>query len=142
MVVRTMLTQMSMNLPMMMTFELLDRGTDPANPELNYGMLTSTLAPKPAYVAAKQLHTLTGSKNYKGVVTGLPANLHAMKWEGDGKVTYAVWMDSVQSTTRLSIPAGAQVQAWDGSVPETVQGASGTRQLNLTVDSGPIYLTF
>ncbi|WP_294638076.1 cellulase family glycosylhydrolase [uncultured Aquabacterium sp.] len=142
MVLRTMLTQMSMNLPMMMTFELLDRGSDPANPEYNYGMLTSTLAPKPAYVAAKQLFTLTGSKNYKGVVTGLPANVHAMKWDGDGKVTYAVWMDSSQSTTRLSIPSGAQVQAWDGSIPETVIGASNTRQLNLTMDSGPIYVTF
>lgn len=142
MVLRTMLTQISMNLPMMMTFELLDRGNDPANPEYNYGMLTPSLTPKPAYVAAKQLQTMTGSKDYRGVVTGLPARVHGLKWEGDGKVVYAVWLDSNQISAQVSVPATAQVIAWDGSQPTTAAGSSNTRQLTLTHDMGPVYIAF
>lgn len=142
MVLRTMLTQISMNLPMMMTFELLDRGTDAANAEHNYGMLTPTLAPKPAYVAAKQLHTMTGGKDYRGVVSGLPARVHGMKWEGDGKVVYAVWLDSNQISAQVSVPASARVVAWDGSQPATTAGASDTRKLTLTQDTGPVFVAF
>lgn len=142
MVLRTLLTQMAMNLPYINLYELSDSGTDPNHEEHNFGLLTQGLVAKPSYNALKLLHTLTKGKSYQGLLSGVPATLHGMKWSGGGSSVYTVWADSAAISGRLTVPATAQVLSWNGATVPTVAGPSDTKSLTITSDGGPVHVVF
>jgi hypothetical protein len=141
-VLRTLLTQIAMNLPFINLYELSDSGLDPNHEEHNFGLLTHNLSVKPSYSAIKLLHNLTKGRIYQGLLSGVPAQLHGMKWSGSGSSVYAVWADSSAITGKLTVPANAQVLSWDGNALPTAEGASGTKFVNVTLDGGPVYVVF
>jgi len=142
MVMRTVLTELGLNLPYVNLYSLLDAGTDPNHEEQNFGLLTSDLTAKPVYNAVKLFSSLTKSLNYKGLVANLPPMVHAMKWQSSASSVYAVWSESPTVTAKVSVPAAAKVTKWDGSVLSAASTASGTKTISITADSGPIYVSF
>jgi hypothetical protein len=142
MVMRTVLTELGLNLPYINLYSLLDAGTDPNHEEQNFGLLTSDLTAKPVYNAVKLFRSLTKSLNYKGLVANLPPMVHAMKWQSSASSVYAVWSESPTVTAKVSVPAAAKVTKWDGSVLSAASTASGTKTISITADSGPIYVSF
>lgn len=140
MVLRTQLTQIALNLPLMTTFQLVDSGTDRNNREHNYGLLDSNLNTKFAYTSLKQLYSLIKDRAYEGLVRDVPPNVHAMRWKGNNRTVYAVWVDAGSLTATVTIPVGAKVLCWNGAIRTTTLGANGTRSLKMNRDEGVLYV--
>lgn len=88
------------------SYELVDQGDDPANRELNFGLLRFDLSEKPAYLAIKNLTTLlkeplTAKKQFKAApldfaLTASDANAqleHLLLQKADGRFYLLVWND-------------------------------------------------
>lgn len=142
MVLRTILTQVAMNLPHINLYSLVDGGTDPSAEEENFGLLTAGMATKPAYNAVKLLTTQIKDKSYQGMVANLPAGVHGLRWRGSTKTTYVFWTESSLVKAKLSVPVGAQVTSWDGASMTTTAASSSLKTTTISGDNGPIYVTF
>lgn len=140
-VLRNYLAQIGQNLPVMTLYELVDSGKDANHPEHNYGLLTTTTTPKPAYTAIKTINGLIMPRRYRGMVANLPASVHGMRWDSTTDSVYAVWVSSARTTLNLHVPTGAKVMNWKGQPVSTVSSGSGTLKLQLAESSGPVYVT-
>jgi hypothetical protein len=58
-------------------YDLYDDGTDPENPERNYGLLDASGGEKPAVQAVRTLMTAARNRQYAGMIRDSPAG-HAM----------------------------------------------------------------
>ncbi len=143
MVLRSVLTQTALNLPLMTIYELSDSGLDPANGEHNFGLLTKAADPKPAFKALQTLSSFTKTRNYVGLVKDVPANVHAMRWDSSTDSVFAVWVDSTDVPLTLTLPKSATVTSWSGAtVTTTATGNAATSQLKLTEATGPVFVRF
>lgn len=140
MVLRKVLTQLALSVPLINLYELVDSGDDAANEEHNFGLLTSNMMAKPSYNAIKQLNNLTKGKTYAGLIRNVPSSMHGMKWTGNGTTVYAVWTDSDSTSARLTVPTNATILGWDGEAISGSLSSSGTKQVTLTSGSGPVYV--
>jgi hypothetical protein len=121
MTLRLLLTELSLNLPLVDIHELSDNGTSATDGEQNFGLLTQNLAAKPSYRALSLLNSTITGRSYQGLVQNVPPNVHAMKWKGSSDSVYAVWVDGGSGTLTLNVPSTAQVTKWDGSTPSTTR---------------------
>ena len=64
-------------------YNLRNNGTDPANPEFNYGLVTEDFYPRAAYVAYNTLATLFRGKRFVARLTA-PAEARLLEFEGNG----------------------------------------------------------
>lgn len=140
-VLRSVLTQTALNLPLMTVYELSDSGIDPTYNEHNFGLLTKAGDPKPAFNALKTLNSFTKTRNYVGLVKDVPANVHAMRWDSSTDSVFAVWVDAADVPLTLTVPRAATVTSWSGSnVATTATSNPATSQLKLTEATGPVFV--
>ena len=66
--VREILTVWTVELPVAVWYDLRDDGTDPANPEHNYGLLDSSGNEKPAIKAIRTLMSVVRGRNPAGMI--------------------------------------------------------------------------
>lgn len=142
-VLRTALTQLALNLPMMTLYELCDAGADANNSEHNYGLLTQAGEPKPAFVGLQSLYRATHGRRYVGLVKEVPPNVHAMRWDGPQDTVFAVWTDSAAVPLKLNLPPAATATSWTGQAlaPTTTAGAPAA-ELQLSEADGPVFVRF
>lgn len=140
---RKVLTETALNLPMSTLYELADSGADGNHSEHNFGLLTNTYEPKPAHTALKTLYSFTKTRNYVGLVRDVPANVHAMRWDGSDDSVFAVWVDSANVPLTLVLPKAATVTSLSGSAVATqATGNSATSQVKVTEAAGPVFVRF
>jgi hypothetical protein len=140
-VLRSVLTQLAMNIPLMTIFELADTGLDPTIGLQNYGLLDRSENPKPAWRALKTLADGVSNKAYQGMLANLPAGAHALRWENTTDVFYAVWVDVGQADLNLVVPPFASVEDAFGVALATSPTASAAgQQLHLTEPQGPVFI--
>jgi hypothetical protein len=140
---RAALTQVALNLPLMTLYELCDSGTDATDGEHNFGLLTAACEPKPAFAGLQALHGAAATRRYVGLVKDVPANVHAMRWDGPQDSVFAVWTDAAPVPLALSLPPGATATSWTGQalVPTVAPGAVAA-ELRLTEADGPVFVRF
>jgi hypothetical protein len=140
-VLRSVLTQLALNMPLMTVFELADTGLDPAVGLHNYGLLDKAENPKPAWQALKTLADGASSKTYQGMLADLPAGVHGMRWQNATDVFYAVWVDVQQADLTLVVPPFAHVvDAFGVALPLSTTTAGAGAQLHLTEAQGPVFI--
>lgn len=139
-VLRNYLAQIGQNLPVLTLYELADSGTDPNHPEHNYGLLSGSMTPKPAYTAIRTFNGFVASRRYAGMLANAPANVHAMRWDSASDAVYTVWVSSVRTTLNLHVPPGATVRNWKGSVVALTSTTNGTQKLTLNEVDGPVFV--
>jgi exo-beta-1,3-glucanase (GH17 family) len=142
MVLRSLLAQVALNLPLITMYELYDTGSDPVDPEANFGLLTAKLEPKPAYNAVKRFHEFTRNGNYQGLLADTPPNMHAMKWLDSGRTKYVVWADSNRKTFRLAVPSSAKVALWDGRGVAAQTVGDHIKDFEISLADGPVFVSF
>lgn len=74
-------------------YNLRNNGTDPANPEFNYGLVTEDFYPRAAYVAYNTLATLFRGKRFVTRLTA-PAETRLLEFEGNGDRVLSLWLES------------------------------------------------
>lgn len=142
-ILRTVLTETALNLPLMTIYELSDAGFNPELREENFGLLTKNGVAKPSFTALKTLYSFTKTRNYIGLVEDVPANVHAMRWDGSDDSVFATWTDSPNVPVTLTVPRAATVTSWSGtSLPTTPTANPATSELKLTEAGGPVFVRF
>jgi arabinogalactan endo-1,4-beta-galactosidase len=140
--VREVLTVWALGFPVAVWYDLRDDGTDPSNPENNYGLLDSGGNTKPAMTA---LRTLTGAlkgRQYTGIVQDPPAGIHAMRWIGPKDTVMIVWTDRPGEKRKIEFAKRDLISATSllGGTIKLKDGSGGLAQLDIDEGSGPIYL--
>jgi Cellulase (glycosyl hydrolase family 5) len=140
--VRELLTVWTLGFPLAVWYDLRDDGTDPANPEHNYGLLDSSGKEKPAMQAIRTLMSALSGRKYAGMIPETPGGIHAMRFDGPADTTFVVWND--QSNNRRVVEYGKEglISATDGMGRplKSKNRPSGHVEVELPESAGPIYL--
>jgi hypothetical protein len=108
-------------------YDFQDDGTNAAEPEQNFGLMTTTYAPKPAYFAMRdtaRLVTSATSVTRLDLCPGLYAFKYALP---DGKSSLAIWSSKGDVVT-LSFSGSSTLEALDAGsnvAPRQVSASSG-----------------
>jgi hypothetical protein len=129
---RAVLTQIALNAPLATIYNLADTGSNPDDPEQNYGLLDASGQDKPAMVALKTLQELTKGRTFKGYVTGVPPGMHLLRWDSASDSVYAAWVDGSESKVVIDAPTATSAQRWD-------RVSLTTRSLELTEGAGVVF---
>lgn len=75
-------------------YNLRNNGTDPANPEYNYGLVTEEFYPRAAYVAYNTLTTLFRGKRFVSRLNPASGEARLLEFAGDGDRVLSLWLES------------------------------------------------
>ena len=145
--VRAALTAKANGVSRFSMYDLMDDGTDPANPEHNFGMLHNVAdsqgayTPKPSYVAYATLaRQLVGATFVKGAA--LPGGIidDAFRRGDDGRDLHALWTTGASAAT-VTVHARGPVSVTDlyGRTSTLIPDPAGTISLQLTGD--PVFVS-
>lgn len=128
-------------LPLAVWYDLRDDGTDPANPEQNYGLLDASGNEKPAMAAIRTLMALAGGRKYAGMVQETPEGIHAMRLDGSKDTVFIVWNDRLGERRTVEFPKRGPISATDflGKAVRLKDGPSGQVRAELDEAAGPVY---
>ncbi len=138
---RSVLTQIALNEPLITVYRLKDSGVSSTDKELNFGLLDASGGEKPAYVALKTLNSLIKTQQFNGPHTDVPPGMHALRWSNSstGAKTICMWVDNPGESSLVTLPTGVKsVMNWKGEIISASAGAT----LTLTETDGPVYVTF
>jgi hypothetical protein len=140
--VREMLTMWNVGFPLGVWYDLQDDGADAENPELNYGLLDVTGAPKPAMQAVRTAMTAVTGRRYAGMIQRAPSGMYAMRFDGQADVLFIVWNDKAgkRQTIQYTRDNLVSVTNWMGNAMELTADSSREAQIEIDEESGPIYL--
>lgn len=138
--VRKMLTQITVNTPVSILYDLVNDGTDPVNREHNFGLLNADLSDKPAMVAVRSLYTAQNGRVLKGFQPNVPPGLHVLRWDGGATKCFAIWSDApAGARTKVTLPSTSTIiKMWDGSTPTSLTVG---KQMYLQESDGPVFVT-
>lgn len=138
---RKVLTNIALNTPVSVLYNLMDSGTSATDREHNFGLLKADGADKPAIVGLRSLFAAQNNRILKGFLPEVPPNLHVLRWDGSGDQAFVVWTDRANGFYTVTLPAKTtSVKLWDGTViAPTVTGP--TRQITVNEGAGPVFVT-
>ena len=141
--VREILTVWNTGLPLAVYYDLRDDGTDPANPEHNYGLLDSSGNEKPAMRAIHGLMDAVKSRKVAGMVRPTPEGIHAMRLDG-ADTLFMVWTDQAGGRRRVEYPKGDLISVTDlwGKAVKTKDGSAGRARTDIEEAGGPIFFVY
>ena len=140
--VREILTIWTVGLPLAVWYDLRDDGTDPANPEHNYGLLDSSGNEKPAIKAIQTLMSAVSGRKYAGMIPETPEGIHGMRMAGSTDTILIVWTDQLDGRRRIEFPMRNLISTTDlmGEAVKSKDGHSGQARVEIDGATGPIYL--
>jgi hypothetical protein len=138
-VLRTVLTQLALDVPFIAIHSLLDYGVDPSHRETNFGLLTNNGSDKPGILAMRTLYWAQAGRSFKGPLADVPPGLHVVKWESPVDRVFAIWSDDASAGSyALRIPSTANVlKRWDGVSLSSTPNA-GYYEMMVAEKDGPV----
>jgi hypothetical protein len=132
----------AVGLPLAVWYDLRDDGTDPANPEHNYGLLDSSGNEKPAIKAIRTLMSVVSGRRYAGMIQETPEGIHAMRMDGLTDTVVIVWTDQPDGRRRIEYPTRNLISATDlmGQAVKLKGEHSGQARVEIDAAAGPLYL--
>ncbi len=99
----------------MFWYDFVDDGTDPADGEKNFGLLSADLAPKPAYVAASVLARTLGARAWNRSLADA-GGVRVYQYGTGGDAVIAGWRTGATApATRIAVPPGKYwLRDWQG----------------------------
>jgi hypothetical protein len=88
-------------------YDLLDDGTNPADPEQNFGLYQMDLLPKPAAEVLSLFRQLAADKTIEGFLDVDP-RVHVFAMKGPNGRTFIIWTELGRPVS-VEVPATAQV---------------------------------
>lgn len=140
-ILRSVLTQISLNEPVITVYRLMDKGVSATDKEMNFGLLDAAGGEKPAFIGLKTLHNFTKGKLFNGRHTDVPPGMHALRWSDSltAARTICMWADNPGENVSVTLPSGVKtVVNWKG---ESIPAKAGEVHV-LTESGGPIYVSF
>jgi hypothetical protein len=139
---REILTFWSLGLPLGVWYGLKDDGTEPRNPDHNYGLLDASGEEKPAMIAIRTLLHATNGRTYAGTVRELSPQIHAMRFDGTSNSLFIVWSDKPSRHQAVEVAPTDFIKGEDivGQSLTARQKSRHPIKFPLDEAAGPIYL--
>jgi hypothetical protein len=149
--IRLILFNILSQVPKTVWYDLQDDGSNPANAEHNFGLVTNgTPAPKPAYNAIKTLSDLlpgrdsdpsVNSWNVSAVNTRV-SNVYGLVFRNARGRLAVLWTGHKRGSVDVRIPAGGSPQFFDmlGRAMTSVRIENGYGFFSLEGEKGPVYV--
>jgi hypothetical protein len=144
---REWLMNLSNNIPVSIWYDWHNDGTDPNNPEHNFGTVGNpyypsrdpVYDPKPAYQAATNLTTLLTGQTFQNRLGLGQSNDYALAFSDGISTRFVAWTTSSSHNATLHIPQGSyqEISNLGANLGTVTAGASG---LTLMLTDSPIYL--
>ncbi len=140
-VLRKVLTQLALNTPVTIIFDLFDAGNNAFDREHNFGLLANDGSDKPGMVAMRNLYSAQNGRVFKGFLPDVPPGLHVLRWDGTNDRAFALWTETNDRKITVQLPSTIKtVTRWDGTtVQPTVNGS--TRSVVIKEADGPLFVT-
>jgi hypothetical protein len=155
MTVRAALTQWALDVPKYAWHSLFNEGSDPNNPEHNYGLLytdvNNKVIEKPALRALRALSSFANGRTNKGLVNNAPPGLHVLKLDGPTDVVFVVWSSMVGQSVAVYAPNAVTGYRLDPAVKDQFGNGialnpawnkPGFTGVRFTEKDGPMYVRF
>ena len=107
-VLRQVLIDLGAGRPLDVVYDLLDDGTNPSNPEQNFGLYQSNVLTKPAAEALRRFRQLAAGKTIEGFLDMDP-RVHALAMKGTNERTFVISSELDQPVS-VQVPATARVE--------------------------------
>jgi hypothetical protein len=144
---REWLMNLSNNIPISIWYDWHNDGTDPSNPEHNFGTVGNTYYPsrdpvydpKPAYQAATNLTTLLAGQTYQNRLGLGSSNDYALAFSDGNSTRFVTWTSGSSHNATLPIPQGSyqEISNLGANLGTVTAGAGG---LTLPLTDSPVYL--
>ena len=140
--VRQILTGLGLGLPVQIVFDLRDVGTDAANPEQNFGVVTASYQPKPLTAAVQTLLNACKGHTFSGILPSPKSDVHILKFEGPSDTLLVMWSEAPTGTAQRVYFPTLPGQALDylGNPLMVVQG--GVKRRSIKIKDAPVYVIF
>ncbi|RZI86220.1 MAG: hypothetical protein EOP38_02160 [Rubrivivax sp.] len=140
-VLRKVLTQLALNAPITIIFDLFDSGTNPNEREHNFGLLANDGTDKPGMIAMRTLFSAQNGRIFKGFLPDVPPGLHVLRWDGSADRAFALWTDTNDRKVTVQLPSTIKtVVRWDGTAVQPTVTATG-RSVVMSEADGPLFVT-
>ena len=140
-VLRKVLTQLALNAPVTIIFDLFDSGTNPNEREHNFGLLTNDGSDKPGMIAMRTLYSAQKGRVFKGFLPDVPPGLHVLRWDGTTDRAFALWTDTNDRKVTVELPSTIKtLTRWDGTVVQPTVTSTG-RSVVMSEADGPLFAT-
>lgn len=138
---RQVLTQLTLDLPVMTLYNIKDSGNNATDREHNFGLLEEDFSDKPSMTALRTLHAVASGRVFKGPLRDVPPVMHGVRWDGSADKVFALWTDTPEATVTVTLPANATVvKRWNGQTVSPTTTSSG-RTITLREEEGPVFVT-
>jgi hypothetical protein len=140
MAVREVLSSRLMGFPFANYYDIRDDGTDPAEPEENYGLIANDYSSKPAFTALHTLKTVATNRILVGSLATQPSNLHALRLDGPANTVIIVWLDLPAKQASMGFPLAATAADMYGNAL-SLPVSNGRSIVTVSEAAGPVYVT-
>jgi len=142
-VVRQLLAQWALNVPVAVIFNLVDGGIDPNNSAQNSGLLDASYAEKPGLRSLRTFTTAAQSKTNKGLVADVPSGLHIMKLEDAVDILFVAWNSSPGTNVSVDVPS-AGLTTVANHIGAIITGTTTGSRVSFTLheSDGTIYIKY
>jgi hypothetical protein len=146
---RSLLMSQVNSIPITILYDWMDNGNDPADPELNYGLVahyatgytTSPIVPLPAYNALQTFSSQLNGYTYAGRIGTDDPTDYILQFSNGTDSRYVCWnMNGTANVVNVPVPANSSVTVtgFDGTpIASTTAGANGYA---CTESAGPQYI--
>jgi polysaccharide biosynthesis protein PslG len=129
-------------LPVTTVFKLEDDQPNETTALETYGLLTNDLREKPAGTTIRILSEIASTRNFTGMVKGLPPGVNAMQLEGVTDRVQVLWAETKSAKLETRVPCGVTVSdlLGVGVTLTTCTGENGYQAFTLEEAKGPVYV--
>ncbi len=139
---RQLLTGAALGLAFDSLFQLRDHGSNPSDPEMNFGVLDSQRGEKPLTSSIRTLLRQCAGRTFSGLLPAPDNAIHVLKFQGVDDAMLALWSETVDAAAQKIILRRAPVSAQDylGKALNAKLEKDGT--FSVEVGDAPVYLVF
>ena len=139
--VRMMVSQLAGGVERIFWYDFLNDGTDPVNPEHNFGLIRNDRTPKPAIVAYSYLISrLRGCRWLGRYSMGGGADAFAFAAEQSGEPVIIAWLRQGEKTEALRVPGDVTTVTVTDMFGASTQVPVQDHKLNLELSETPVYV--
>lgn len=141
MVARELLCASAVGFPLAIYYDIRDDGTNPSDPENNFGLLANDYSDKPAMQAVKTLASVVGGRRFAGFIPGPVSSVPVLRFDGRTNLVVALWPSTASADFTVTVPTNTTATDFLGN-PLALLNWTNRLAWTAYETNGPVYFYF